>query len=98
MDRDNRASLFDAWADVEDQTVEHATGFPFENYRHVLATTGEAARPRPGLSVLDVGTGTGNCAALSVARHSVVTGIDFSRRMINIARVATAKATFLHRQ
>ncbi len=91
----NRATLFDDWARDYDRMVESATGFPFVGYRRLLDAVIEAAALRPGMCVLDVGTGTGNLAALLVDRSCLVTGVDFSSGMIDVARASVPDATFL---
>jgi len=52
----------------------------------------EAAAPRPGERVLDLGTGTGNAALLAAARHASVIGVDPAARLLEVARVRTADA------
>lgn len=91
----NRAALFDDWAHDYDKMVESATGFPFEGYRTLLDAVIEAACLWPGIRVLDVGTGTGNLAALLVDRSCFVTGVDFSSGTIDVARDSVPESTFL---
>ncbi|MCW2542426.1 MAG: Sterol 24-C-methyltransferase [Frankiales bacterium] len=53
---------------------------------------------RPGMRVLDVGSGVGG-PALNIARHSGahVTGVDLTAKRIDIARVRTEDAELSHR-
>src|SRR5215218_7597822 len=46
----------------------------------------EAAGAGPGVRLLDVATGPGYVAAAAVQKGAVVTGIDFSSAMVEIAR------------
>jgi 2-polyprenyl-3-methyl-5-hydroxy-6-metoxy-1,4-benzoquinol methylase len=46
----------------------------------------EFARVRPGITVLDVGTGTGRAALTLAAAGARVTGVDASREMLHVAR------------
>jgi len=50
------------------------------------ALTVERTAPAPGERVLDVGCGTGNAALLAAARGALVTGVDPSARLIDVAR------------
>lgn len=90
----DRLELFDRWAATYDSTLLDATGFPFEGYGAVLQRLFELAEPRPGLRVLDLGTGTGALASLFAAASCEVTGIDFSEEMLARARERVPTATF----
>jgi SAM-dependent methyltransferase len=45
----------------------------------------EAAAPRPGQQVVDLGTGTGNGALLAAARGAHVIGVDPAERLLSVA-------------
>ena len=45
----------------------------------------EVADPRPGERVLDLGCGTGNAALLAAERGAIVTGVDPSQRLLDVA-------------
>ena len=53
---------FDEWAVAYDTSVSNEQ-FPFNGYQRVLRQVVALAEARPGMSVLDLGTGTGNLAA-----------------------------------
>lgn len=89
------ASEFDEWASSYDRVVLSGQGFPFEGYADLLARMVELAEPRPGLTVLDLGTGTGNLAALFNEMGCEVWGTDFSPEMLKIARVKVPEAKFI---
>lgn len=89
-----RQELFDRWAESYDDSLLNATGFPFEGYAAVLRRLFELADTRPGLRVLDLGTGTGALAALFADAGCHVTGIDFSEEMLARARERVPAATF----
>ena len=75
--------LFNVWAANYDQQL--ATGnapISFEGYEDVLAETVVQAEVAPGMSVLDLGTGTGNLAARFVTAGCDVWGMDFSENML----------------
>ena len=88
------ASEFDEWAQSYDRSVSQELGFPFEGYAGVLQKIVSMANPRPGESVLDLGTGTGNLAKLFADRGCEVCGTDFSPVMLEIAGTKVPGARF----
>lgn len=54
--------------------------------RPIAAEVVRRAKLQPGETVIDVGTGTGNAAALARGEHRRVTGIDGAPAMLEIAR------------
>ena len=86
--------VYDTWAAHYDQNLEAGSvPISFEGYADVLAETVLQANVQPGMSVLDLGTGTGNLAALFEMLGCDLWGTDFSVNMLAIAR---AKLPFLH--
>lgn len=79
------ASDFDAWAAQYDQDVTD-DGFPFTGYARVLDEVVRQAQAAPGMRVLDLGTGTGNLAALFAAQGCELWCTDYSPKMLAIAR------------
>jgi len=88
------ASEFDEWAESYDQSVA-IDQFPFHGYPQVLAQAFAQAEPRPGLAVLDLGTGTGNLAALFARAGCELWCTDFSGPMLVKARQKLPQARFL---
>ena len=76
---------FDDWASTYDRDVLRA-GFPFDGYSEVLETTLRLAEARPGLSVLDLGIGTGNLSVLFARQGCQIYGTDFSPSMLEQAQ------------
>ena len=95
MDNDFPASTFDEWAERYDRSVS-IDQYPFLGYREVLACIVELAEPRPGLTVLDLGTGTGNLALLFQQHGCELWCTDFSKLMLEIARRKLPGAHFFH--
>ena len=80
------SSEFDHWAETYDQDVVSQDRFPFAGYEQTLRTVVELAAPEPGMTVLDIGTGTGNLAARFAERGCQLWCSDFSRAMLRQAR------------
>ncbi len=76
------AKDFDHWAATYDVQVALAGGFPFEGYAAVLNKILAEADPRPGMRVLDLGTGTGNLAVKFAAAGCEPWCVDFSLLML----------------
>ena len=88
------ASGFDEWAANYDRSVSDWQAFPFTGYGDVLETIFRLAGPRPGLSVLDLGTGTGNLSLLFAEAGCDVWCTDFSEPMLAKARQKLPNAHF----
>ena len=82
MNQEELRAAFDEWAHSYDQDVKSTTGFPFAGYSQALAAVWEKAEAAPGMSVVDLGVGTGNLSRLFVAAGCQVLGVDFSPEML----------------
>lgn len=89
----NRASLFDDWANHYDDSVPKENDFPFAGYDSALDALVGLANPQPKMRILDLGTGTGNLAQRFIDRGCTVWGVDFSAEMLSKAK---AKLQGLH--
>lgn len=79
----NRNALFDDWAGNYDVSISgFQNTFPFDGYAEVLKQVILLAQPLEGMTVLDLGIGTGNLAAGFVLRGCEVWGVDFSAVML----------------
>ena len=77
---------FDRWAESYDEGVGNSSEFPLAQYRDVLSRLMSLADVRPSMSVLDLGTGTGNLAELFFVKSCSVWATDSSPGMIERAR------------
>ncbi len=89
------ASEFDQWAASYDEAAADESGFPFAGYRRALETVFSQAQPRPGMSVLDLGAGTGNLALLFARAGCELWCCDFSAEMLARARAKLPGARFV---
>ena len=90
------ASDFDQWAAQYDHDVTQP-GFPFLGYSEVLAKTFQLAEAKPGMKVLDLGTGTGGLAQFFLSAGCEMWCSDFSSQMLDLARLKLPAAhLFLH--
>ena len=88
-------SEFDEWANAYDQDVATQSKFPFNGYERVLETVLRLAEPKPGMYVLDIGTGTGNLAVRFAVRGCELWCTDFSEAMLMKAREKLPEAHFV---
>ena len=78
---------FDSWADNYDTSVrEHSKGYPFEGYFDVLNRACELVGDCRGKTILDLGVGTGLLSLELFRQGAMVVGVDFSPRMLDVAR------------
>ena len=87
------ASEFDDWAETYDASVA-IDQFPFYGYREVLEKAVTLAEARADMSVLDLGTGTGNLAVRFARLGCELWCTDFSAPMLAQARQKLPKAHF----
>ncbi len=86
---------FDSWAKDYDRDTASQNQFPFAGYEQVLNGIVELAAPKSGMSVLDIGTGTGNLAIRLAERGCDLWCTDFSEAMLAKAREKLPQAHFV---
>ena len=92
------SNAFDLWADEYDRSVQGSdeeNSYPFAGYQRVLGTIYSEIRKMDAHRVLDVGFGTGILANRLYRDGCHVTGIDFSDRMLQIAREKMPEAVLI---
>ena len=87
MTPERTPELFDQWAaDYDDMIGRWSGSFPFIGYEDVLNRIVELADPKPGMKILDVGTGTGALAEKFVRYDCELWGLDYSQKMLEKAK------------
>ena len=80
---------FDLWADVYEKSVELSEEndeYPFAGYKDVLNTIYNIVHKREKAKILDIGFGTGILTKKLYDDGYEIYGIDFSQKMIEIAK------------
>jgi putative AdoMet-dependent methyltransferase len=95
MTDERRAQLFDDWALHYDRSIHAHAGFPFAGYDEVLAEVAWTAAAQCGMTVLDLGIGTGNLSTHLAALGCRIWGIDFSAEMLARAREKLPQAVLV---
>lgn len=88
---------FDLWADGYDKSVqlsEEDNEYPFAGYRDVLNTAYNIVHRKEKVKILDIGFGTGVLTKKLYDDGYDIHGIDFSKRMIEIAKEKMPSAKF----
>lgn len=80
------SSEFNPWAETYDRDVVTQRKFPFDGYEQALESVVQLAAPAHGMSVLDIGTGTGNLAVRFAQRGCKLWCTDFSQAMLDKAQ------------
>jgi len=90
-----RKDLFNSWANNYDEDLETPNDFPFDGYEKVLDTIVKEAQTEKGMTIFDLGSGTGNLSAKFYDLGCRVTGLDFSSAMIAEAKKKLPKVFFM---
>ena len=80
---------FNLWADGYDKTVqlsEESYQYPFAGYKAVLNMIFNEVMSIPKSTILDIGFGTGVLTAKLYDNGHTINGLDFSSKMIDIAK------------
>lgn len=90
---------FDQWAEGYDASVEKSDKndeYPFAGYKKLINGIYNLAGVKPRRKILDIGFGTGILAKRLYDGGHQVWGMDFSKRMIEIARLKMPEARLIH--
>ena len=92
------AAGFDAWQakyDADVAACEEAGDYPFAGYTELHQQVFDIVHAREGVSVLDLGCGTGKLTARIPEAGHPVTAVDFSAQMLQAAAHNAPGATFV---
>lgn len=90
---------FDLWADGYDKSVnlsEENNEYPFAGYKEVLNRIYNQAREKENSKILDIGFGTGILTTQLYKAGCTIIGIDFSKKMIEIAQPKMPNAKLIN--
>lgn len=85
---------FDNWAGEYDEDIARSKGYPFEGYYNVLAYVHDMIKISNQTKILDIGIGTGQLTSELYKKGGQVYGIDFSEKMLELAREKMPGAVF----
>jgi len=86
---------FDKWAGEYDASIQrHSEGYPFEGYYNVLSYVHTLIKESKKKKILDVGVGTGLLTYELYKKGGHIYGIDFSERMLGLAKQKMPKGKF----
>lgn len=89
-------SGFDKWAGDYDKSIPGlSNGYPFEGYYEVLSFVNKCVDLPKGNRVLDIGIGTGLLTRELYRRGAEIYGIDFSPRMLELAKSIMPNGQFI---
>lgn len=89
---------FDDWAKDYEKTVERTDEkgeYPFAGYHKLLSEIERQVIKRKSGKILDLGIGTGKLAKKLYDANFEMTGLDFSSKMIEVAREKMPEAHFI---
>lgn len=89
---------FDLWAEGYDRSVglgEESDSYPFAGYKKVLNRIFREVMAKKEPGVLDIGFGTGTLTSGLYEQGCSITGVDFSQRMIELAKEKMPQAELL---
>ncbi|AHF07391.1 class I SAM-dependent methyltransferase [Desulfitobacterium metallireducens] len=87
---------FDNWAGEYDESISKLSeGYPFEGYYEVLSFVSRCVDLSKGTRILDIGVGTGLLTKELYNKGVGVYGIDFSPKMLELARRNMPNGQFL---
>ncbi len=85
---------FDNWAGEYDEDIAKSAGYPFEGYYNVLAYVHNMIEMDRHTKILDIGIGTGQLTFELYKKGGQVYGIDFSEKMLELARQRMPEGVF----
>ena len=86
---------FDQWAGEYDESIPKlSAGYPFEGYYDVLSFVNRSVDSSQGKNILDIGVGTGLLTKELYHKGAEIYGIDFSTKMLEIAKRVMPKGRF----
>lgn len=86
---------FDSWAGGYDDSISRLSeGYPFEGYYEVLSFVNRCVDLSIGTRVLDIGVGTGLLTKELYRHGAEIYGIDFSPKMLELARSIMSNGKF----
>jgi putative AdoMet-dependent methyltransferase len=88
---------FDKWAGEYDEHIlaMQNKGYPFEGYYKTLGYIQNKIKSSKAARILDIGIGTGLLTETLYREGIEITGVDFSARMLELAKIKMPDARFI---
>ncbi len=87
---------FDNWAGKYDESIKNSNSYPFAGYYEVLSYVQYLIDIKSNeTKILDIGIGTGELSKIFYDNGALIYGLDFSEKMIKIAREKMQNGIFI---
>ncbi len=87
---------FNEWSGNYDDSILNSKGYPFEGYYQLFGTIEKIVQSKTHPKVLDLGIGTGTLSLQLQKNGADITGVDFSKKMLEVSREKLGDIKLFH--